>query len=117
MLAATAAAKEEAQAPHGKVRRPGGSGTGAAGRRPETGVERMVTSHSTKEFYVYVLKNPLKKDERFYVGKGTGSRWKHHLAEKTSCNPYKHGTIKKILQPTWSPSSRSCGAGRMRSMP
>jgi hypothetical protein len=56
----------------------------------------MTISHSTKEFYVYLFRNPLKKYERFYVGKGTGSRWKHHLAEKKSCNPYKHGTIKKI---------------------
>jgi hypothetical protein len=50
----------------------------------------MVTSHSTKEFYVYVFRNPLKKYERFYVGKGTGNRWMCHFKESKSSNPSRH---------------------------
>ena len=83
----------------------------------------MVTSHSTKEFYVYVLKNPLKKYERFYVGKGTGNRWMCHFKESKSSNPSRHynpfkdKTIEEIQAPTWSPSSRRCGTGGMKITP
>jgi hypothetical protein len=54
------------------------------------------TTQSSKECYVYVFRNPLKKYEPFYVGKGKGSRWRKHLTEKRIRNPYKNNTIKKI---------------------
>jgi hypothetical protein len=54
------------------------------------------------EFYVYMLCNPLKNDEPFYVGKGKDDRCQHHTNEAmkenyTDKNHHKIRTIKKIL--------------------
>jgi hypothetical protein len=56
----------------------------------------MTTSQSAKEFYVYILRNPLKKYEWFYVGKGTGNRWKQYLNGHDRRNSQKDNTINKI---------------------
>ena len=42
----------------------------------------MAVNESTiKEYYVYVLRDPLKKYEWFYIGKGQGNRCMTHLTE------------------------------------
>lgn len=50
-------------------------------------------------FYVYMLLDPRKENQPFYVGKGTDDRWKDHLLEtsNTSINKRKFNTIQKIL--------------------
>lgn len=49
-------------------------------------------------FYVYMLLDPRKNNQPFYVGKGTDDRWKDHLLETsdTSINKRKFNTIQKI---------------------
>lgn len=49
-------------------------------------------------FYVYMLLDPRKNNQPFYVGKGTDNRWKDHLLETadTSINKRKFNTIQKI---------------------
>lgn len=50
------------------------------------------------EFYVYVLENPLKDGEPFYVGKGRGRRSQSHIAEaRSGKNSHKCNTIRSIL--------------------
>lgn len=49
------------------------------------------------KFYVYGLTNPLKENEYFYIGKGTGDRCLAHFKEKKVVNPHKTNTIKQIL--------------------
>lgn len=52
-----------------------------------------------KGFYVYLLRNPLRDDEPFYVGKGRGRRVEHHLREaKSGKKSYKCSIIRKILK-------------------
>lgn len=34
---------------------------------------------SSKKYYVYIYRNPLKDNKPFYIGKGSGERYKHHL--------------------------------------
>lgn len=50
-------------------------------------------------FYVYMLLDPRKENQPFYVGKGTDNRWKDHLFETadTSINKRKFSTIQKIM--------------------
>ena len=50
----------------------------------------------SRNFYVYIYKNPLKNNDPFYVGKGKGDRFLYHLKEKKSVNPHKSNTIKQI---------------------
>lgn len=48
--------------------------------------------------YVYVLKNPLKNDAPFYVGKGRNYRFQHHFSKcMLENNTYKTHLITKIL--------------------
>lgn len=53
-------------------------------------------------YYTYVLKNPLKENQPFYVGKGKGDRALRHIRAcdwKESCsNPHKSNTIRQIKQ-------------------
>lgn len=56
------------------------------------------------DYYVYIYRNPLKENQPFYVGKGRGSRHKHHLTKKCarSYNLHKTRTIDVILKQTGS---------------
>lgn len=54
----------------------------------------------SKNFYVYMLLNPLKKNLPFYIGKGKGNRYEKHFKEKNISNQYKHNTIQKIIKET-----------------
>lgn len=49
-------------------------------------------------FYVYMLLDPRKENQPFYVGKGTDDRWKDHLLETadTTINKRKFNIIQKI---------------------
>ncbi len=49
-----------------------------------------------KKFYVYGLTNPLKDNQFFYIGKGTGDRCHAHFKERKVVNPHKTNTIKQI---------------------
>lgn len=54
-------------------------------------------SNNTKIFYVYILRNPLRSNRPFYIGKGTGGRAYSHLNESdNTSNPRKSYTIKRI---------------------
>lgn len=54
---------------------------------------------SEKGFYVYILRNPLKNDEPFYVGKGRGRRVEHHLREaKSGKKSYKCSIIRQVIK-------------------
>lgn len=48
------------------------------------------------EFYVYLLLDPRKECEPFYVGKGRGLRYLNHLNSKQGRNKLKNGIINKI---------------------
>lgn len=55
-------------------------------------------------FYTYILKNPLKNDLPFYVGKGKGTRVSFQIKsaisgwrESKEVNPHKSNTIKQII--------------------
>lgn len=70
------------------------------------GLESLTAAGVDKElkYYVYMLCNPLKDDEPFYVGKGSGHRAHHHVKEAKSDvsklkrpNLHKINTIKQIL--------------------
>lgn len=49
-------------------------------------------------YYVYLLLDPRKNNQPFYVGKGTGDRYNDHLFEtaETTINKRKYNTIQKI---------------------
>lgn len=51
-------------------------------------------------FYVYMLLDPRKDNQPFYVGKGTGERYKDHLTESLSSTPNrrKYHKIQKIIK-------------------
>lgn len=51
-------------------------------------------------YYVYILLDPRKENTPFYVGKGTGDRWKDHLKETdiSTTNPRKYNVIRKIIE-------------------
>lgn len=55
-------------------------------------------------FYTYILKNPLKDNEPFYVGKGKGNRVTFHIKSaannwtESKRNLHKSNTIKQILE-------------------
>src|ERR1039458_8677150 len=49
-----------------------------------------VNESTTKKFYTYAYKNPLKKYEWFYVGKGQVTGWMCHFKESKSSNPSRH---------------------------
>lgn len=55
-------------------------------------------------FYAYILKNPLKNNEPFYVGKGRGERFSFHIKSATNNwaeskrNKHKSNTIKQIVE-------------------
>ena len=47
-------------------------------------------------FYVYALLDPRKNNEPFYIGKGSGDRYKKHGKEKVSYNTFKDNVILSI---------------------
>lgn len=47
-------------------------------------------------FYVYILRNPLKENIPFYVGKGKDRRCFQHLKDGKHKNKHKYNTIKQI---------------------
>jgi len=54
----------------------------------------------SRDFYVYIYRNPLKGNEPFYVGKGKNDRMLHHLKSKKKDNLHKYYTIQKIRKET-----------------
>lgn len=50
------------------------------------------------EYYVYILKDPRKNNEPFYIGKGKGTRAEHHLKKYDTHNKLKNNVINKILK-------------------
>ncbi len=58
----------------------------------------MIDNH--RQYYVYMLTNPLKGNQPFYVGKGKGNRHQAHFKESLehTNNPHKVRTIKLIEQ-------------------
>lgn len=49
------------------------------------------------EYYVYILRDPRKNNEPFYVGKGKGDRSNHHIKKYDTHNKFKNNVIDKIL--------------------
>ena len=49
-------------------------------------------------YYVYILRDPRKDNEPFYVGKGKDKRAQSHLNGKDETNPFKVNVIKKIRE-------------------
>lgn len=47
-------------------------------------------------YYVYILRDPRKENEPFYVGKGKDRRAESHLASNNDDNPFKANVINKI---------------------
>lgn len=47
-------------------------------------------------YYVYILRDPRKEDEPFYVGKGKDKRAESHLNSNKEDNPFKTNVINKI---------------------
>ena len=56
----------------------------------------------SREYYVYIYKNPLKNNQPFYIGKGKKSRYLQHCNQtKDNCtNFHKFNTIKQIQEKT-----------------
>jgi len=53
----------------------------------------------SNKFYVYILRDPRRDDQPFYVGKGEGTRAKDHLTENKQIkgsNPWKYSKIQAI---------------------